>query len=51
MIIKLDQTYSFARQKEEVATKPLNYSDRVKLDRLVILALFMLTIVGAIIFS
>lgn len=51
MIIKLDQTYSFARQKEEVATKPLNYSDRVKLDRFVILALFILSIIGAVVFS
>lgn len=52
MIIKLQAaSTTYARHKEEKIVKPLTKADRVKGDRLVMLFLFLITIIGAVIFA
>lgn len=50
MIIKLNTPFYLARQKEEKVTKPLTVKDKVKADRLFMMILLILTIVGAVVF-
>jgi len=51
MIIKLPIPFIYARHKEARVTKPLTRSERIKADRLAMLFLFVVAIVGAILFS
>jgi hypothetical protein len=41
----------FARQKEEVETKALSRNQWIMADRIVIIALFMMVIVGSLVFA
>jgi hypothetical protein len=51
MIIKLPIPFFYARHKETRINKPLTKQDRIKSDRLVMILLFVLVIVGAAIFA
>jgi hypothetical protein len=51
MIIKLPIPFIYARHKEARITKPLTHQERIKADRFVMAILFLLTIVGTIIFA
>jgi hypothetical protein len=51
MIIKLSIPFLYARHKEARIPKPLTYKERIKADRLVMAILFLLTIVGTILFA
>lgn len=52
MIIKVQSLlFPYARQREEKQPKVLTRKDRINADRVVMLALFLLTIAGAILFS
>lgn len=51
MIIKLHTTVDYARHKEARIARALTLEDKIKGDRLVIVILFLLTIIGAIIFA
>ncbi|TDQ07700.1 hypothetical protein [Pedobacter metabolipauper] len=52
MLIKSPSIFqAFARQKEEVEQKPLTRQQWINADRLVMLALFLSVIAGAIFFS
>lgn len=50
MIIKLNTPLYLASQKEEKVTKPLTVKEKVKADRLFMMILLILTIVGAVVF-
>ncbi|ACU02690.1 MULTISPECIES: hypothetical protein [Pedobacter] len=52
MLIKLHSILQvFARQKEEKKEKPLSRKDWINVDRMVMIALLLSVIIGAIIFS
>lgn len=51
MIIKLHTAVDYARHKEARIAKTLTRKDKIKGDRLVMVFLFLLTIVGAVIFA
>ncbi len=51
MIIKLPIPFIYAKHKEARIAKPLTHKDRVKSDRLVMAIIFLLTIIGSIIFA
>lgn len=49
MIIKLNIPFYLARQKEEKITEPPTFKEKVKADRLFMIILLILTIVGAVV--
>ena len=51
MIIKLQDLISISRQREESIKRSLTSEDRIKGDRLVMTILFLLTVIGTIIFA
>ena len=51
MIIKLHTPFSFARQKETKVKRSTNRAERIKADRLVMVILLLMTIIGAAIFT
>ena len=50
MIIKLQSPFTYARHKEAKVVKPLTYKEKVNADRLFMMILLMLTIIGAVVF-
>ena len=51
MITKLSLLQAFARQKEAVEQKELTRKQWINADRIVMIALFLSVIIGAVIFS
>lgn len=51
MIIKLPIPFVYARQKTEKASRPTTRTERIKFDRLIMILLFALTIVGAVLYA
>ncbi|HEX8607090.1 MAG TPA: hypothetical protein VF679_00465 [Pedobacter sp.] len=52
MLIKSPTIFQvFARQKEEVEAKALSRKQWIMADRIVVIAMFMMVIVGAIVFA
>ncbi len=51
MIIKLQDLISISKLREESIKRSLTLEDRIKGDRLVMTILFLLTIIGTIIFA
>lgn len=49
MIIKLHSPITYARHKEARVAKPLTVKEKVKADRLLMIILLILTIIGAIV--
>lgn len=51
MIIKLHNPFTYARHTVVKEIQPLTVKEKVKSDRIVLIILFALTVLGAILFS
>jgi hypothetical protein len=51
MIIKLPIPFIYARHKEAKVAQPLTQVERIKADRLVMMMLFVIAIIGGILFA